>query len=297
MTLDPLSLTQFLSAIHPYDAMEPAALQTLIDAFTVKTFAAGEEIYGLNTPLEGLFVVYRGDVEIRDEHDVPISLLGPRNSFGERGLLRDGVSLTSGRAVTDATLLLLPAARFHQAMNDDPGFRRFFDRSRTEKPNTANLATTRVEMLMATNPLTCPPATDVQSAARLMRDARVSSICVADQDSLQGIATIRDLSGKVVGDGLPFDTPVTTVMTPNPVTLPPSAIGSDVLHMMMERRIGHIPVCQAGKLVGIVTQTDLTRFQAVSSAELVSEIAHSNCADEMAVVTRRIPQLLSLIHI
>ena len=88
MTLDPLSLTQFLSAIHPYDAMEPAALQTLIDAFTVKTFAAGEEIYGLNAPLEGLFVVYRGDVEIRDEHDVPISLLGPRNSFGETTKVR-----------------------------------------------------------------------------------------------------------------------------------------------------------------------------------------------------------------
>ncbi len=32
---------------------------------------------------------------------------------------------------------------------------------------------------------------------------------------------------------------------------------------------------QAGKLVGIVTQTDLTRFQAVGSAELVSEIAHA----------------------
>ena len=292
MTLDPHSIVQFLSAIHPYDTMEPAALQTLIDAFEVRTVSENEMIYALNAPLEGLFVVYRGDVEIRDEHDVPISLLGPRNSFGERGLLREGDSLTSAQAVTDTTLLILPAARFHQAMNEDPAFRRFFDRSRTEKPNKASLATTKVEALMATTPLTCPPMTDVQTAARMMRDARVSSICVADADSLQGIATIRDLSGKVVGNGLPFDTPITKIMTPDPVTLPPSAIGSDVLHMMMERRIGHIPVCQGDKLVGIVTQTDLTRFQAVSSAELVSEIAHANSAEEMAVVTRRIPQLL-----
>ncbi|WP_300586408.1 DUF294 nucleotidyltransferase-like domain-containing protein [Marivita sp.] len=293
MTRDSLSMAQFLSAIHPYDAMEPAALQTLIEAFAVKNFEPGEEIYALNAALEGLFVVYRGDVEIRDEHDVPISLLGPRNSFGERGLLRDGASVTSARAVTETTLLMLPAHRFHKAMRDDPAFRRFFDRSRTEKPNKANLATTPVEALMATKPLTCPPATDVQTAARLMRDARVSSICVAEGDVLQGIATIRDLSGKVVGDALPFDTQITKVMTPDPVTLPPSAIGSDVLHMMMERRIGHIPVCHAGKLVGIVTQTDLTRFQAVSSAELVSEIAHSNSAEDMALVTKRIPQLLA----
>lgn len=293
MTLDPQSIARFLAAIHPYDAMEPAVLQTLIDTIDVRHVPAGSDVYTLNSTLDGLYVVFLGDVEVRDEHDVPISLLGPRNSFGERGLLRDGASVTSARAVTDTTLLMLPAARFHQAMNEDPAFRRFFNRSRTEKPNKASLATTRVEALMATDPLTCPPNTDVQTAARLMRDARVSSICIAEADSLQGIATIRDLSGKVVGDGLPFDTPITRVMTPDPVYLPPSAIGSDVLHMMMERRIGHIPVCHAGKLIGIVTQTDLTRFQAVSSAELVSEIAHSRSAEDMAHVTRRIPQLLA----
>ncbi len=130
MTLDSHSIAQFLSAIHPYDAMEPAALQTLIDSFEIKPIAAGDAIYALNAPLDGLFVVYQGDVEIRDEHDVAISLLGPRNSFGERGLLRDGNSLTSARAVTDSIVLMLPATRFHQAMTEDPAFRRFFNRGR-----------------------------------------------------------------------------------------------------------------------------------------------------------------------
>ncbi|MCB1330903.1 MAG: CBS domain-containing protein, partial [Maritimibacter sp.] len=82
------------------------------------------------------------------------------------------------------------------------------------------------------------------------------------------------------------------VMTPDPLTLSPSAIGSDVLHLMMERRIGHIPICDGGKLVGIVSQSDLTRFQAVSSAELVSEISAASTAEEIAKVTARIPQLL-----
>jgi len=293
MTRASPDLVQFLSAIHPYDSMDPDTLSGLIDTMEMRHVPAGEEIYALHSALDGLFVVYSGDVEIRDEHDVPISLLGPRNSFGERGLLRDGTSLTSARAVTDTAVLMLPAARFHRAMNEDVAFRRFFDRSRSERPNKANLATTRVEALMATSPLTCAPDTDVRTAARLMRDAHVSSICVTEGETLRGIATIRDLSGKVVGDGLAFDTPIGVIMTPDPVTLPPSAIGSDVLHMMMERRIGHVPVCRADKLVGIVTQTDLTRFQAVSSAELVSEIAHSDSAEEMAQVTRRIPQLLA----
>ena len=61
---------------------------------------------------------------------------------------------------------------------------------------------------------------------------------------------------------------------------------------MMEHRIGHVPIVDAGQLVGIVTQTDLTRFQAVSSAELVSELARADTAEQMADVTARIPQLL-----
>jgi signal-transduction protein with cAMP-binding, CBS, and nucleotidyltransferase domain len=43
--------------------------------------------------------------------------------------------------------------------------------------------------------------------------------------------------------------------------------------MMLERRIGHLPVVRDGKLLGMITQTDLTRFQAISSAQLVRDAA------------------------
>ena len=292
MTLSPDLVRHFLQSVHPYDALDPERVEALLPWVETRRARAGEEIYGLAEPLDGLFIVYEGEIDIRDENDVPVSLLGPRNSFGERGLLRGGVSVTGARARTDCTLLVLPAAEFHRLLTEEPAFARFFDRSRPQKPAKADLATTRVEELMAREPLTCAPDATVQMAARLMRDARVSSVCITEGDRLRGIATIRDLSGKVVADALPFATPIAEVMTADPLTLPPSAIGSDVLHMMMERRIGHVPVVAAGALVGIVTQTDLTRFQAVSSAELVSEIARAGTAEEMARVTARIPRLL-----
>jgi CBS domain-containing protein len=76
------------------------------------------------------------------------------------------------------------------------------------------------------------------------------------------------------------------------VALPPTALGSDILHLMLERGIGHLPVTEAGRIVGMVTQTDLTRFQAVSSAVLIRDLARAASVAEMAAVTRRIPQLL-----
>ncbi|MCT4554586.1 MAG: DUF294 nucleotidyltransferase-like domain-containing protein [Pelagimonas sp.] len=292
MPLDTPALARFLSAVHPYDALSPQAIDALLPKFKSKLFFAGDDIYRLDEQLEGLFLIHEGQVEVRDENDVPVSLLGRRNSFGERGLLRDGRAVTQARAIEDTLLVILPAEDFDTLLAEQPAARKFFDRSRAAKPRKNDLAHSRVETLMGRNPLTCPPGTTVQEAAVLMRDARVSSVCVTQDDHLDGIATIRDVSGKIVAGGLPFDTPVEAIMTADPLTLSPSDIGSDVLHLMMERHIGHVPVTEGGKLVGIVTQTDLTRFQAVSSAELVSEIAHATTAEEMAEVTARIPQLL-----
>lgn len=283
---------RFLTSVHPYDALTRDQLEALSSKFQLRECPAGATVYEFGERLEGLYLVYHGQVEVRDENDVPVSLLGVRNSFGERGLTRDGIAVTTARATEDTTLLLLPAADFAQLLEESSQARRFFDRSRAEKPRGNDLATSRVDTLMAANPMTCAPDTSVQDAARIMRDNRISSLCITEEDKLSGILTVRDLSGKALAEALPLTTPVSQIMTRDPLVLSPSSIGSDVLHAMMERRIGHIPICDAGKLVGIVTQTDLTRFQAVSSAELVSEIAHANSATEMAVVTARIPQLL-----
>lgn len=292
MPIDHADLLRFLSAVHPYDALDPEVLEELLPAFRPQAMAAGEAIYRLGEPLDGLYLIHKGAVEVRDQNGVQISLLGPRNSFGERGLMRDGLAATSASTREDTLLLVLPAEQFKKLLETQPAARKFFDRQRAPKPRRADLATSRVETLMAPAPLTCPPDTPVQFAAQLMHSRHISSVCITEGKQLRGIATIRDLSGKVVGGALPYDTPLSEIMTADPMTLPPSAIGSDVLHMMMERRIGHVPVTVNGELVGIVTQTDLTRFQAMTSAELVSEIARASNAQEMARVTARIPHLL-----
>jgi len=292
MPLDRDALQSFLTTVHPYDALDHAELEGLLPAFRLQHMAASQDIYTLGERLEGLYLIHSGRVEVREQNGAVVSQLGPRNSFGERGLSRDGIAVTSARTIDDTLLLILPKPTFLQLVETNAAAAKFFDRARPARPKRADLATSRVETLMAANPLTCPPETTVQSAARLMGERHVSSICVTDDAALQGIATVRDISNKVVAAGLSYHTPITEIMTANPLTLPPSAIGSDVLHMMMERRIGHVPVAQNGKLLGMVTQTDLTRFQAMTSAELVSELAQAEDAGAMARVTSRIPQLL-----
>ena len=285
----------FLSQQHPYDELPAAVVQDLARRVDKISVAEGEDIYTLSQRLDGLYIIQSGLVSVRDSSGTQISLLERGNSFGERGLLADGFAVTSAQAVSDTLLICVPTDLFDRLRKEQLPFQRFFDREKKAEKfaiQPTSLAQVTVGALMVANPVTCAPQTTIQEAAIIMRDKRISCICVTDGDGLSGIVTLRDLSGKALAAGLSGDTPVSHIMTPSPRTLPPTAIGSDVLHMMMEYRLGHLPIVQSDKLVGIVTQTDLTRFQATSAAGLVSDAARATSVEELRDVTARIPELL-----
>ena len=282
----------FLAHVHPYDSLPPDELARVAGAFTRRTFDEGARIYTIGAPLEGLYVIESGSVSITDGEGNPVSLLGPRNSFGERGLSRGGYAATTAEAQTDLSVLVLPPDEFRHLIATHPAFERFFDRTRPTEVKRTDLNTSRVSTLMARNPITCSPQDSVIAAAQTLRDRNISCLGVTEGAALVGIVTASDLVNRVLAEGRPGDLPVAQVMTPDPIHLPPTALGSDVLHVMLERGIGHLPVVENGQFVGIVTQTDLTRFQAVTSAALVQDIVAATSAQELAEITARIPQLL-----
>ena len=282
----------FLETVHPYDTLPKDELARVAGSFVRREYPAGAEVYHEGEPLLGLYLVKSGAVEVVDGAGSLVSLLGPRNSFGERGLMRDGLALTTARATEDSVLILLPVAEFRRLIATSPAFERFFNRGRSVEGRGSDLATRKVADLMARKPITCAPDASVFEAAQIMRDKHISSLGVVDQGRFLGILTNRDLTNKVLASGRDPATPVHAVMTPDPISLPPDALGSDVLHLMLERRIGHLPVVRDGELLGMITQTDLTRFQAVSSAVLVRDVGTAESIADMAAVTARIPQLL-----
>jgi CBS domain-containing protein len=283
----------FLETVHPYDSLPRDELARVAGSFSRREYPAGSEVYHAGEHLPGIYLIKRGAVEVHDPSGDLVSLLGPRNSFGERGFLRDGRAVTSARTAEDSVLLLLAGPEFRRLIAQSPAFHRFFDRGRQTEARGTDLTTRKVSDLMATRPVTLSPDRSIREAAEAMRDAHVSSLGIVEGDRFLGIVTTRDMTNKVLAGGMDPAGPVSAVMTADPVSLPPSALGSDILHLMLERRIGHLPVVEGGRLVGMVTQTDLTRFQAVSSAGLVRDAATADSIGAMAAVTARIPQLLA----
>jgi CBS domain-containing protein len=287
------TIIAFLETVHPYDGLPQDELARVAGSFSRREYGAGEEVYHAGDPLRGLFLVKRGAVEVLEPSGGIVSLLGPRNSFGERGLMRGGLAVTTARVTQDSVLLMLPVAEFQRLIAEFPSFERFFQRGRGAEHREADLTAQKVASLMAHEPLTVPVTLSIRAAAEVMRDNRVSSLGVTEGGRFAGLVTVRDFTNKVLAGGISPETAVGAVMTRDPVTLPPSALGSDVLHIMLERRIGHLPVVENGALVGMVTQTDLTRFQAVSSAQFVRDAAMATDVAQLAGVTARIPRLLA----
>ena len=100
----------------------------------------------------------------------------------------------------------------------------------------------------------------VVEALRLMRDNRVRSVLVIDHDVLVGIVTQGDCAIKVLLPGLDAkQTPVRQVMTGNPVTVKPDDRLQDCMTTMSARGFRHLPVLDAGKVVGVISIGDVVK--------------------------------------
>ena len=108
---------------------------------------------------------------------------------------------------------------------------------------------------------TLDPDASVKAAASLMGSNRISAILILENNRLIGIVTERDMTAKVLANGLdPEVTRISEVMTPNPDCLSPNDSPNNALQIMSERGYRHLPVLDGEEAVGMVSIRDLYAF-------------------------------------
>ncbi len=105
------------------------------------------------------------------------------------------------------------------------------------------------------------PYKTVQFAGQLLKAVDISCLVVTDDDgSVIGIVTERDLVQKVIADGLDVqNTLVRDVMTKDVITLEKKDTVKSAVDLMEKRGIKKIPITDRGRLMGIVTLTDVVK--------------------------------------
>jgi CBS domain-containing protein len=106
---------------------------------------------------------------------------------------------------------------------------------------------------------TVVPEDTAFQAAKLMADKHIAALVVVDGESkIIGIVTERDMTQRVIADGLDGKTtPVKHIMTENPDTLSPDDSAGDALELMQTRNYRHLPVTEDGKCIAVVSIRDL----------------------------------------
>lgn len=110
-------------------------------------------------------------------------------------------------------------------------------------------------------------------ADTLMKQARIRHLPVLDEDGLVcAVVSQRDLFrgallralgyGARAEEAMLRQVPVKEAMSAEIHTIGPDATVADAARVMVERKIGCLPVVDGGKLVGIVTETDFVKLVA-----------------------------------
>lgn len=155
--------------------------------------------------------------------------------------------------------------------------------------------------IMTREVLFVAPDTSVREAALLMLENRISGLPVMEDDTLVGIISEADYVAKdssrswrarvlLEGDQGPLAgaEKVGELMSREPITIPVTATVHEAARLMTRAGVKRLPVVDDGRMVGIVTRSDLIRAYVRTDEELADD------AREMLAV---LPEPMSLVAV
>ncbi|MGY8991663.1 MAG: CBS domain-containing protein [Rhodospirillales bacterium] len=113
------------------------------------------------------------------------------------------------------------------------------------------------------------PDTSIVNVAKILKSKRIGAILVMEAGSIAGIISERDIARGLPDYGEKILTmPVSDLMTKKVTTCNSDASIDEIMEMMTENRIRHLPVVDDGKLVGFISIGDVVKNRV---EELVAE--------------------------
>lgn len=124
-----------------------------------------------------------------------------------------------------------------------------------------------VKNKMTTNPVTISPDQTIPDAHEMMRKYNIRRLPVVKDGKLVGVVSNLDISRASPSPATSLSineltyilakTKISKVMTKNPITISPGALLEEAAILMRDNGVSFLPVVENGKLVGIITESDI----------------------------------------
>ncbi|HPE78953.1 MAG TPA: putative nucleotidyltransferase substrate binding domain-containing protein [Gammaproteobacteria bacterium] len=300
MEVELIEIRQFLEQRSPFNYLGQELLDQLPKDIEIRYLRRG----GRFPPKEGfLYVVRSGAIKILDSSGELCEKLAEGDIYSVTCQLVNLSQCDHGEAVEDTLLYMLSCDRLKALCRESKSFGEHFsatvkDRLRaavttTQESDDPAVAAMMVEIgsLIRKDPITIEAGTSIRATAALMSNRDVSSVMILNDGKLVGLVTDRDLRKRCVAIGLTGNEPIDQIMTPDPKTIDASTLTAQALMTMTRMRFHHLPVMQHGKLVGMVTATDLANHQSANSAYLAADVRKAKSVTDLVEVSKRLPSL------
>ena len=304
------AVRDFLAKHAPYSQMREDALAFLIPRLKLAYFPKDSVIVDRSAEFPPLHIIQsgqRGQCHRGPRHDAR-----PRAAAGRllSGRLADCRRTTDAQLSSDRRRLCLPPARSTISRSCGrfrPEFAAYcteavtvlaqqslaeLQRHYSQVASDQHSLTRPLAHLIPSEPITCLATTSLRDALTQMKEHAVRSIIVVDEKSAPvGVFTLNDLRDRVVLQGLPLDTPVSQVMTPDPITLPAEATAAEAIQSMAAGGFHQMIVTSHGKVLGTIFEHDLFALQRVSLRQIHHAIRSARSIKALAHVAGDIRNL------
>lgn len=137
-----------------------------------------------------------------------------------------------------------------------------------------------VESIMVKKVVTFKPTDQVVDIAKVMSKNKISCVVIVKNKKPIGLLTERDVIKKIVSKNLStVDLKAKDIMTTKLMTISSKENIFRAAHLMQKKHIRRLPVVDKGKLVGLITETDvvkaMTRIAQMLNKELIKYITNA----------------------
>ena len=134
---------------------------------------------------------------------------------------------------------------------------------------------TFVKDVMRKNVISIDSTMTVKDAAIMMADANVGCVVITQGNAPIGILTERDFVKRIISQEMDLATPLADVMSFPLISVDCDDTVWEAAEIMKKNKIHKVPVEDQGRLVGIITTTDIVKLCSMGSDSEMRQIADS----------------------
>ncbi|KIF46019.1 cyclic nucleotide-binding protein [Vibrio owensii 47666-1] len=305
MEAEQLEVLNFISQYPPFDDLPEEHLRNIAMNAEVAYYRAGTDILKKGDDIRDLYMIRSGVVEIFRRKGELYNRIDAGGLFGQMGLLMNNRVRMPAKAIEDTLVYCIPEKIFTELCDEFENFADFMELEDSARLRTAvsnhsdgnDFTTAKARKILSREPVTLEASATVREAAILMAEEGVTALLIVrtqeditedDDDQLLGILTEKDLCVRVLAEGRDSDIPVSEVMSYDVVSLDYSAYVFEAMLTMLRYNVHHLPILKDKKPIGVISMTDIVRYESQNSLLLVSSIFQQNSVEDLKAVSKQV---------